>query len=88
MAFIAQNQKNQAPNQQYLGFWSDVQPGREETMIDHIAMTVNYFIDSDKEEIFFGCDEKELDGILSKIKTESFDVTIIHRDEFRKTSRI
>ena len=85
---VGERMKNHSPSQEYLGFWSGTLPGYEEKISDHISSTVNYFLNTDKEEIYFGCDKADLDRILSKIKTEHFDVTVISRDEFRRQIKL
>ena len=83
MDCVSEKWKNRTSNQEYLGFWSDVKPSEKETISNHIASTVNYFLDTNREEIYFGCDETELDIILSKIKIEAFELTVIHRDKYK-----
>lgn len=82
MDFVAKKMKNRTPKQEYLGFWSNVESSEKEKISNHIASTVNYFLDTNREEIYFGCDETELDVILSKIKTEAFEIKIIHRENW------
>lgn len=85
---VGERMKNRSPSQEYLGFWSGTLPGYEEKIADHISATVNYFLNTDKKEIYFGCDEADLDRILSKIETEHFDVTVVSCDEFQKQIKL
>lgn len=82
--FVSKKLENRTSKQEYLGFWSDVEPSEKENIVNHIASTVNYFLDTNREEIYFGCDETELDDVLSKIKTEDFEIMVIHGDEFTR----
>lgn len=75
---VSEKLKNRTLKQEYLGFWFDVEPSQKEKIANHIASTVNYFLDTNREEIYFGCDETELDDVLSKIKTEDFEIKVIH----------
>lgn len=60
-------------NKSFCGIWGEIQFNAQE-VISAISSTVNYFIASDKEEIFFGCCEKDYKNILAAINTQNCDV--------------
>ena len=82
MDIVSEKLKNRTSKQEYLGFWYDIDPSKKERIVNHIASTANYFLDTNREEIYFGCDETELDDVLSKIKTEDFEIKVIHCGKF------
>ena len=79
--------ENRTPYQEFLGFWGDIEFNKEECL-NAISATVNHFIDSDKEEIYFGIDEKDFDEIISRINTQNCEIIKITRDELTKISSI
>jgi hypothetical protein len=88
MDLVSEKLKNRTSKQEYLGFWSGVEPSKKEKIVNHIASTVNYFLDTNREDIYFGCNETELDDVLSKIKTEAFEVKIIDHEELEAYSEV
>lgn len=87
MDIVSEKLKNRTSKQEYLGFWYDIDPSKKERIVNHIASTANYFLDTNREEIYFGCDETELDDVLSKIKTEAFEIMVIHCNKFEVAER-
>ena len=87
MDFVTEKMKNLTSKQEHLGFWSSVEPSKKEIISSHIASTVNYFLDTNREEIYFGCDLTELDVVLSQIKTEAFEITVIHSDKLEMSEQ-
>ena len=57
----------------FCGAWGEIQANDQE-VISAISSTVNYFIASDKEEIFFCCCAKDYKNILATINTQNCEV--------------
>ena len=67
---------NLSPNQEFCGIWGEIISNREECL-DAISRTVNYFLKSDKSEIYFGCCEKDYNDIIARIDTGLCEVNIL-----------
>lgn len=80
---VCKRMENRTPYQEFLGFWGEIGFNKEECL-NAISATVNHFIDSDKEEIYFGIDEKDFDEIISRINTQNCKIIKITRDELGK----
>ena len=57
----------------FLGSWGEIQ-GNDQACIDAISSAVSHFLASGKEEIFFGCCEKDYESILAAIDTQACEV--------------
>ena len=58
------------PNQEFPGFLGKIEFNNEECL-NTIASTVNHFINSEKEEIYFGVDEKDFDELFLRINIDA-----------------
>ena len=63
-------------DKEFCGIWGEIQSNESE-VLNSISATVNYFIESDKKEIIFGCCEKDYNNILTKLNFADFNVVKI-----------
>ena len=57
-------------NKEFCGLWGEIQNNANEVIMS-ISATINHFIDSNKQEIIFGCCEKDYGKIIEKIDLSS-----------------
>ncbi|MCH5325003.1 MAG: hypothetical protein J1E39_07275 [Eubacterium sp.] len=57
----------------FCGAWGEIRDNDQE-VISAISSTVNYFIASEKAEIFFGCCAKDYKNIIAEINTQNCEV--------------
>lgn len=77
---VCEKMVNAKPSQEFLGFWGKIGFNAEECL-NAISVAVNHFINSDKEEIYFGVDENDLDELLLRINTENCEIIKITQVE-------
>ena len=63
---VCEKMQNIDSDKEFCGTWGEIQYNESE-VLSSISATVNYFIESDKKEIIFGCCEKDYNNILTKI---------------------
>ena len=68
---------NLSPDQLFCGVWGEITHNRNEC-VNSIVSTINHFLNSTKNEIFFGCSEKDFDEILSLVNTNNCNVKIVN----------
>ena len=78
--FVCEKMANKSPCREFLGFWSKIESNNEECL-NAISYAVNHFLDSDKEEICFGVDKKDLDELLLRINTDNCEIIKINAAE-------
>ena len=66
-------------DKEFCGIWGEIQSNESE-VLNSISATVNYFIESDKKEIIFGCCEKDYNNILTILNLEDCNVNKIDVD--------
>jgi hypothetical protein len=66
-------------DKEFCGIWGEIQSNEGE-VLNSMSATVNYFIESDKKEIIFGCCEKDYNNILTKLNLEDCNVNKIDVD--------
>ena len=66
-------------DKEFCGIWSEIQSDESE-VLNSISATVNYFIESDKKEIIFGCCEKDYNNILTKLNLVNCNIDKIGVD--------
>ena len=84
---VCENMKSITSKQEFCGFWGKIGYNKEECLRS-ISATINYFIESDKEAIYFGCDENDIDDLLLSINTKNCEIIKIKNEEFSKNSRV
>ena len=74
------------PEIEFLGFWSNIttEPNQREICINSIAATINHFLTSEKEEIYFGFDAKDLDELLIRVDMEKCELIKLQPEDFIK----
>lgn len=80
---ICDRMKEIPSDSEFCGIWGEIQSNECE-VLNAISSTVNYFIESGKKEMIFGCCEKDCDKILSKLNladctVDKVDVTALLR---------
>lgn len=75
-----------SPEIEFLGFWSNIttEPNQREICINSIAATINHFLTSEKEEIYFGFDAKDLDELLIRVDMEKCELIKLQPEDFIK----
>ncbi len=63
---VFESLKNIEPDKEFCGIWGEIQYNSEE-VINSISSCVNHFIQSQKNEIIFGCCEKDYNDIMAKL---------------------
>lgn len=58
-------------DKEFCGLWGEIQ-GNANGVIDSISAAVNHFIDSNKQEIIFGCCEKDYDEIIRRLNLSDY----------------
>lgn len=82
MDIVFKRMEDRTHCQEFLGFWGEIDESNKEECLNTISSTVNHFIDSDKEEIYFGIDEKDFDEIISRVNTQNCDIIKITVPDF------
>ena len=63
-------------DQEFCGIWGEIELNREECL-KTISATINYFLRSDKNEVFFGCSEKDYNDIIALIDKDNCKVNLL-----------
>ena len=77
---ICEKMASKLPSQTFLGFWGKIGFNKEEC-VKAISSAVNYFLETDKEEIYFGVDEADLSDVLESVNTENVDIIKIYHED-------
>lgn len=67
---------NLSSNQEFCGIWGEIQFNKEKCL-KAISSTVNFALCSDKNDIYFGCTEKDYNDIIMLIDREKCEVSIL-----------
>ena len=78
--FICEKMASTLPSQKFLGFWGKIGFNKEEC-VKAISSAVNYFLETDKEEIHFGVDEADLSDVLESVNTQNVDIIKIYHED-------
>ena len=70
------SQFNLSPSQEFCGIWGKIKFNHEECR-HTISSTINYFLNSDKTEIYFGCCENDYNDIITHIKTDKYEIKLM-----------
>ena len=70
-------------DKEFCGIWGEIQSNENE-VLRSISATVNYFIESDKKEIIFGCCEKDYNDILARLALKSCNVVNVEVEALLK----
>ena len=63
-------------DQEFCGIWGEIQFNKEECL-KAISSTVNFALSSDKNDIYFGCSQKDYEDIISLIKCDNCEISIV-----------
>ena len=63
-------------DQEFCGIWGEIQFNKEECL-KAISSTVNFALSSDKNDIYFGCSQKDYEDIISLINCDNCEVSIV-----------
>ena len=67
---------NLPADQKFCGIWGEIQFNKEECL-KAISSTVNFALSSDKNDIYFGCSQKDYEDIISLIKCDNCEISIV-----------
>ena len=67
---------NLSAEQEFCGIWGEIQFNKEECL-KAISSTVNFALSSDKNDIYFGCSQKDYEDIISLINCYNCEVNIV-----------
>ena len=67
---------NLPADQKFCGIWGEIQFNKEECL-KVISSTVNFALSSDKNDIYFGCSQKDYEDIISLIKCDNCEISIV-----------
>ena len=59
--------------QEFCGIWGEILFNKEKA----ISSTVNFALSSDKNDIYFGCSQKDYEDIISLIDCDNCEVSIV-----------
>ena len=67
---------NLPAEKEFCGIWGEIQFNKEECL-KVISSTVNFALSSDKNDIYFGCSQKDYEDIISLIKCDNCEISIV-----------
>ena len=67
---------NLPADQKFCGIWGEIQFNKEECL-KAISSAVNFALSSDKNDIYFGCSQKDYADIVSFIDCDNCEVNIL-----------
>ena len=67
---------NLPAEKEFCGIWGEIQFNKEECL-KAISSTVNFALSSDKNDIYFGCSQKDYEDIISLIKCDNCEISIV-----------
>lgn len=70
------SRENLSAEQEFCGIWGEIEFNREECL-KTISATINYFLRSDKTEVYFGCSEKDKDDIIALVDKDNCKVNLL-----------
>ena len=67
---------NLPAEKEFCGIWGEIQFNKEECL-KAISSTVNFALSFDKNDIYFGCSQKDYEDIISLIKCDNCEISIV-----------